>query len=142
MMNAMTVFNGNGSALATRETTRTNGLRAVTFQTKKEYGIVNRLKGQELRRAHDKYRASFGVQGNSGITGLIATGQILVQKVSETKNGFNASFIRASVLDLEADPKQVAATLTDEELMAILKARSAAKEAAELAELEAAAKAE
>lgn len=132
----MTIFNGgnnNGAAMVMKEKTLASGRRTVSYVSKKDYGIEYGLKGAELRRAHERYRMNVGVRGNAGLTGLIATGQVLVQKITETKNGFNAAFVRASVLDVDKTPKELAATMTDEQLAEFTKeaeARAAKAKAA------------
>jgi hypothetical protein len=127
-MNAVQVFNGGGNGgleLPTKEKQLKNG-RSVSYVSKKDYGIHTGLKGNELRRAHDRYRADLGVRGNTNIVSMVAQGQLLVQKLTETKTGFNVNFIRATQLDLDKNPVEVAGTLTDEQLMAILESRKAA----------------
>ncbi len=128
-INAVALF--NGSSLPVKEKELKNG-RSVTFITKKAYGEQFGLKGQPLRRAHDKYRSELGLGVNMALGSALSSGQVLAQKVTETKTGFNVNFIRANELDLEADPKQVAAQLTDEELLKIVASRKSAKELAAL----------
>lgn len=122
---SMTVFAGQ-TANGLVKSKATKAGESHTYLSKKDYGTTHGLKGAELRKAHDHYRAEFGMAGNKALSAMIASGEILVQKVADTKNGFNASFVRKSVLDLEVDPLTVAAQLTDEQLAGILAARKAA----------------
>ena len=102
-----------------------------TYMSKKDYSVKFGLKGAELRRAHDQYRFDFGMSGNKALSAAIASGEIVVQKVADTKNGFNASFVRKSVLELEADPVAVAGQLTIEQLQAVLAAKQAQPQASQ-----------
>jgi hypothetical protein len=64
----------------------------VTFQSQKDYGIANNLKGQALKRAHHAYKLSFGLAGNQKLSSEMAGGKIIVRSVTPTASGFNASF--------------------------------------------------
>lgn len=110
-------------------TTKTSkaGYATTAYLSKKAYGIEKQLKGAALGRAHLQYRIDIGMAGNVNISTMLTRGEILAQKVVTTKEGFKVSFTRAGVLVAAPQPKpeEVAATLSDETLLALIAARAA-----------------
>ena len=119
---ALTVFGSN--SVSTKVSAK--GYQTVGFVPKKEYGTTHGLKGKELTRAHDKYRYELGKASIPGVIQMLTNGDYLPQSVRQTKNGISINAVRPGVLDIEVAPRDVAAKLTDEELLAIIAERKAA----------------
>lgn len=107
-----------------------SGAVSETYLNRKEYGKVHGLKGAALRRAHDQYRMNRGVKANGGLAALMTSGQVVLEKLTTKANGngFTAGFTFAREFGA-ADPRTVAATLSDDELMAIMEERKAKQQA-------------
>lgn len=120
---SMTVFADNAGLVKSKAT---KSGESHTYMSKKDYGTRFSLKGAELRKAHDHYRYEFGVSGNKALASALASGDIIAQRVADTKTGISVNFVRKSVLELEADPVQIAGQLSDEQLLALIAARKAA----------------
>jgi len=132
-MSAIALFNGNTS---TSISTVSKG-GTVTFMTKKAYGAKYSLKGAALRRAHEQYRIERGVAGNGALATLMTSGQVLAERVkwNKSETGFTVGFTLASKLGAApVDAKAAAAQLSDDQLLAIIAARSASKPATQPAE--------
>ena len=116
---SLTVFNGtDGQSLVAAKVSKSG--TTYTYISKKDYGIKFKLKGAELRNAHEKYRAEFGLAGNGSLAQSIAKGELIMQKAKDTKTGMIATFVRRAVLPVPMSPVEAAKTLTDEQLLAML----------------------
>lgn len=132
MTTQLAVFNPNNAAEDSAITlnkvkTLSSGAQSCTYLSKKEYGERFDLKGASLRKAHEKYRLERGVSGNGNLAGMMTSGQIVAEKMTTKKDGsgFSVAFTYAKEFD-NADPKAIAASLTDEELLSIVEARKLA----------------
>jgi len=118
----MTVF-GNGTDNNSVVKTNKAGATTVAFLSQKDYGIKHGLKGQALKRAHLQYRIDRGTNGNASLSGLIAKGQVVLEKVRNwaSGKGFDAKFTYAKELGVVAtDPMAEAKKLSKEQLLAII----------------------
>ena len=97
-----------------------SGAVTLSYMSMKEFGILKGLKGQALKRAHARYRNDRGVQANSNLAALIAKGQVLLEKVtvSKDKSSFTGKFITPGELDI-VDPKAEARKLSPAELIEV-----------------------
>lgn len=130
---ALTVFNGNGdqSVVTTTKSGRVN----TTYFDKKTYGLKHGLKGAALNRAHYQYRLDRGLVANTNTAAAIASGKIVIEKHSLRADGKGGTLgymfidaIKAPSAGRAAkavSPMEAANTLTTEQLMAILEARTA-----------------
>lgn len=127
-MNVVLFNRADGAQLPMTTRTSKGGATTVAYMNKKAYGEEKHLKGAALSRAHLQYRIDFGMVGNKSISAMLTGGEIVAQKVTTTKDGFKVAFTHAHVLGAApaADPKQVAATVSTEELLAIIAARKPA----------------
>ena len=125
-MSAIALFQSDKLSLSSR--TNKAGYTTTGYVSKKEYGIVNKLKGAALSRAHLQYRIDIGMVGNVNISALLTAGQILAQKTTATADGFKVTFVNASALGAvpAEKPEVVAAKLSDEALLAIINGRKVA----------------
>jgi len=121
-----TLWNGKSDVAVS---TNNAGTVTTTFLSKKEYGLKFNVKGAALNRAHLNYRIEFGLALNGGIAGALAKGEIVGQKVKYTKGGaWDVRFVPAVQLGVapERDPMEVAKSLTEEQLLALLASKKTA----------------
>lgn len=126
MQTSLVLFNGQADH---KVSTNKAGATVVTYLSKKEYGEKYSLKGAKLRRQHDQYRVERGVAANGNLATLMTSGQIVAEKMRGTGDGgFSVKFTPARNFGAApaADPKTVAASLSDAELLAIMEARKTA----------------
>lgn len=122
----MILFGNAGAAVESaanlhRRTELKSGAVVLNYMSMKDYGIKLGLKGQALKRAHARYRNDRGVQANSNLAALIAKGQVLLEKVtvSKDKSSFTGKFITPRELDI-VDPKAEARKLSKAELLGLI----------------------
>lgn len=137
MQNNVVLFNRAAGEQLPAHTGKTNkaGYSTTGYLAKKAYGERFDLKGAALGRAHLQYRIDLGMAGNVNVSTMLTRGEILLQKVTTTKDGFKASFVKAAALGAapQQKPEEVAGQLTTEQLLAIIEARKPAAPAAAVA---------
>lgn len=129
MSNNIVLFNGaNGQTMELATKTNKSGNVTTGYVSKKAYGEAHNVKGAALARAHLQYRIDLGIVANGNLTAKIARGELLVQKHVETKDGCKVTLVRAGVLGASpaVKPEEVAATLTVEQLMALVASKQSA----------------
>lgn len=123
------IFNrAQGAQLPATTTTNKAGAVTVGYMNKKAYGAAKGIKGAALSRSHLQYRIDIGMAGNVNISAMLTKGEILLQKVTTTKEGFRAAFTRAEVLGAapQQKPEEVAGQLSVEQLLAIIEGKKLA----------------
>lgn len=131
-MTAMTVFSGNGD-VSVSKTLKSGNISERQF-TMKEYGVKHGVRGQELKRQYAGYRLERGKAGNASLSGLMAQGVIVAEKVTKRFDkhgralGLTVGFsLPGRIVDVKGDAMSAAETLSDEQLEAILAKRKAPK---------------
>jgi hypothetical protein len=102
-----------------------SGAVSMTYLSLKEYGIRFGLKGQALKRAHERYRVDRGTSANANLAGLIAKGLVVLEKVTvaKDKSSFTGKFMASSAFDI-TDPRKEAEKVASTDLVSILKDRA------------------
>lgn len=129
----ISLFNGTSLPMGAVRTSK-SGAVSVGYMDRKSYGRALGVKGAALDKAHLQYRIDLGMAGNVNVSALLTSGQILAQKVTNMRSGImRVDFMRADKLGVTTQkPEEIAAKLSDEQLLAILAARKAPAAPAQL----------
>ena len=102
-----------------------SGAVTMTYLSMKEYGQRLGLKGQALKRAHERYRVDRGTSANANLSSLIAKGLVVLEKVTvaKDKSSFTGKFMASSAFDI-TDARKEAEKVNSTDLVSILKDRA------------------
>ena len=127
----MTVFAGNGEV--SKVTVLKAGGTSTMPLTMKVYGYKHGVKGQELKRRYAQYRMDRGLAGNASLSSLLASGQLLAERVTKRVDksgamlGLTVGFtLPGRIVSATGNAEAAAETLTNEQLLAIIAKREAA----------------
>lgn len=100
--------------------------RTVGAMGRKDYGLAHNVKGAALKREHADYLFALGKRGNVNVGAKMTGGEWLVKAVKSNNEGTKhvVTFVTAGSIGADTrKPAEIAATLTDAELMAIVEGR-------------------
>jgi hypothetical protein len=120
---------GSESSAELYQNTLSSGARVVGALGRKEYGLQVGKKGAALKRAHADYLFAMGKRANVNIGAKMTGGEWVAKRVVSSADGkrHNVTFVTAESIGVAtANPAEVAAKLSDAELLAILAARKPA----------------
>lgn len=98
-LNSLVQF-GSSSDVVTKQS-KTGGT-TVRLLTAKEFKTARGLKGNEASREYNAYLREQGRANTAGLAAAMSTGQLLVKRLTGTKNGCTVGFVFADGLK---DPK-------------------------------------
>lgn len=91
MSNGVSLFNGSNVKVSTLR----SGASVTAVLSRKGFKENRGLTNAEAKRLYPGYLLECGVTANGNVTGLLASNQAFVQRVTATANGFNLVCVNA-----------------------------------------------